>query len=270
MGRALLALTSKAVAADQLERSAIIFSPHPDDEALGCGGTIIKKKSLGASVKLVHMTDGAAPTHADAVTRDELRAIRFKEAMSAGRVLGLSESEMYFLGFPDTRLEENIRAARERVEDILLNSRPEEVFVPHRGEPFGLATDHRMTTEIVRAALEHCKMSVSVWEYPIWFWLHWPWVGLSRNSPPAFPRWAAHRNSLRLLIGLRAFIDLRHSVHIGDVLERKRAAIGQHRSQMERVSRDPRWMTLADIAGGEFLDYFRQDREFFHRYEYRP
>jgi len=38
--------------------TATVFSPHPDDETLGCGGTIIKKKRAGAEVKIFYMTDG--------------------------------------------------------------------------------------------------------------------------------------------------------------------------------------------------------------------
>ncbi len=55
-------------------RSALVFSPHPDDESLGCGGTIIKKKSLGARVKLVHMTDGSAANHDNLISSQELKA----------------------------------------------------------------------------------------------------------------------------------------------------------------------------------------------------
>jgi LmbE family N-acetylglucosaminyl deacetylase len=268
VGRRLLAWRSIEIGAGGLGRSAVVFSPHPDDESLGCGGTIVRKKAAGASVKVAHMTDGSAATH-NVVSRDELRAIRFNESINAGRALGLSERDMYFLGFDDGRLRENAAAAVGSVVEILLRDRPEEVFVPYGREPLPLAADHLATTEIVRAALARCEINVTVWEYPVWFWLHWPWVGLSRNDPSVLQAWAAHRNSLRSLFGVRAFMDLRHSVDIGGVLEQKRAALNQHRSQMERLFPDPRWVKLADISRGQFLEFFRHDREFFHQYEYK-
>jgi hypothetical protein len=43
-----------------LRRSAVVFAPHPDDETLGCGGTIVRKIRAGARVRLVVMTDGGS------------------------------------------------------------------------------------------------------------------------------------------------------------------------------------------------------------------
>src|SRR5687768_14178340 len=44
--------------ASHLARSAVVFSPHYDDETLGVGGTVIRKRDCGAIVYLVFMTDG--------------------------------------------------------------------------------------------------------------------------------------------------------------------------------------------------------------------
>jgi hypothetical protein len=55
------------------------------------------------------------------------------------------------------------------------------------------------------------------------------------------------------------------NVDIRDVLENKGAALAQHRSQMERIVADERWLTLEQIAEGEFLERFYQPREFFRR-----
>ncbi|MCI0468841.1 MAG: PIG-L family deacetylase, partial [Nitrospirae bacterium] len=41
----------------QAER-ALVLAPHPDDETLGCAGTIIKYKKSGALVNCLVMTDG--------------------------------------------------------------------------------------------------------------------------------------------------------------------------------------------------------------------
>ena len=54
---------------NELKRSAIFFSPHQDDETLGCGGTIIRKKRMGAEVKIVFMTDGCN-SHPHLITKN--------------------------------------------------------------------------------------------------------------------------------------------------------------------------------------------------------
>ena len=58
-----------------LAASAIVFSPHQDDETLGCGGTIARKKEAGAEVKVVFMTDGSL-SHHRFIAQDELIELR--------------------------------------------------------------------------------------------------------------------------------------------------------------------------------------------------
>jgi LmbE family N-acetylglucosaminyl deacetylase len=76
-------------------------------------------------------------------------------------------------------------------------------------------------------------------------------------------------NSLLSFFGVRALVDLKYSVHIGDVLEEKRAALAEHKSQMEHLIPDARWVTLRQLSYGEFLACFYQDREFFRRYDFQ-
>jgi LmbE family N-acetylglucosaminyl deacetylase len=264
--RRLLSAASAEVAETELGRSALVFSPHPDDESLACGGTIIKKKRAGASVKLVHMTDGSG-SHDHIISKQELKAIRKGESLEAARVLGVDGT--YFLDFEDRMLSENIAAAAGRVLEIFRQEKPEEVFVPYCQEPNRQAADHVAATKIVLAALGRHQRRVTVWEYPVWFWLHWPWVGLGRSCPPIRRR-HVFKNCLRWFFGARAFVDLRYSVDIADVREKKLAALAEHKSQMQQLLPDPRWATLGQVANGDFLECFQQDREFFRRYTFKP
>jgi LmbE family N-acetylglucosaminyl deacetylase len=251
-----------------LNRRAIVFSPHPDDECLACAGTILRKKKAGASVKVVQMTDGQAATHANLITRSELRDRRRAEALNAGRVLGLDESDTYFLNYEDGRLSDYFAAAAETAAQILEREQPDEVFIPYAREPINLAADHVATTRIVNTALSFIGRSMIVWEYPVWFWMHWPWVPMRQGRPPIINTRSVVENSVQALFGARAFADLRYSVDISDVIDLKRAALAQHRSQMERIVPDPRWLTLSQIASGEFLARFDYQREFFRRWEF--
>jgi LmbE family N-acetylglucosaminyl deacetylase len=70
--RKLLRHTCKEYNETHLKKTALIFSPHFDDETLGCGGMIIKKKQIGAKVKIVFMTDGSK-SHNHLISEKELQ-----------------------------------------------------------------------------------------------------------------------------------------------------------------------------------------------------
>jgi LmbE family N-acetylglucosaminyl deacetylase len=263
LARSLLERAARQVPDSELGRGALVFSPHPDDESLGCGGTILKKKKAGATVKLVHVSDGGGST--TLIPRDQLIAMRRQESRNAGRVLGVDD--IYFLDLPDGQLGENMPAAIERVAGILRQESPEEIFVPYIREPMKQAADHVAVTNIVLAALRRQPKPVTVWEYPVWFWLHWPWVSFSQDTPPLKPKHIL-KNSLLAHFGARAFLDLKHKVNIVEVLQQKRAAIAEHKSQTEKLFDHPSWITLEQLSNGELMDCFYQEYEFFRCYLY--
>lgn len=246
---------------ENLRKSAIVFSPHQDDETLGCGGTIIRKKQAGADVKLVFMTDGSG-SHAHLMNAQKLKEIRRDEAVEAAAVLGLDrQKDVFFLEFKDGGLKFNQQKALPKILDILADVCPEEVFIPYSKEE---PPDHWVTNQIVQSALQKSVLNLTVYEYPIWFWRQWPWTSFIGRPREIL---SCLKNTWSSGFGYKFLTDLKCSVYIGDVLEQKRTALKQHRSQMQRLVDDPRWMTLGDLSKGEFLDCFFQEYEFFHRSE---
>lgn len=243
-----------------LRRPAIVFAPHQDDETLGCGGTILRKKAAGADVTLVFMTDGRQ-SHGHIIPVEQLTAVRQQEAISAGKMLGIEETQIHFLGFEDGNLKNRHEEAVGAILKILHTCRPEQVFIPYRQEP---PADHVATNEIVLAALKACGRNVGVYEYPVWFWHHWPWVSLRKRL--VFASRSAVKNTAVATLGLPLFRDFRHAVYIGDLLADKQAVLEQYRSQMTRLIPDPRWQTLHDVANGEFLACFFQEHEMFYQW----
>jgi len=237
-----------------LERSAIIFSPHPDDETLGCGGTIIRKKRAGADVSIVYMADGRR-SHSHLIPENELKSIRVNEALAASQKLGVEEKDVQFLEFKDSELGNNQESAILKVIDILLQIKPDEIFIPYHRDDH---PDHSATNSIVVSALQTYGRQLVVNEYPVWFWRHWPWV---RCSDIRF-------GIKSISSGLNLLKDFHCSVYIADVLELKHAALSQHRSQMTRLIPDPQWGTLSDLSYGEFLECFFQDHEIYYRYPF--
>lgn len=243
------------VSPDAIARSGVVFSAHPDDETLGCGGTLVKKRLAGAPVKIAFMTDGRT-SHGHLMPADQLTVLRAREAVSAARVLGLEECDVCFLGFPDGRLREHQAAARERVQEILSADRPEEVFIPYSRDN---TADHIATHRIVAAALRNLSLPVTVYEYPVWFWHHWPWVRVACGQDGL----RVLRDSFSAGFGWRLLSTFRNYVSVADVLDRKRLSLEQHASQMTRLVPDPRWKTLHDVGGGDFLKCFFQPWEVF-------
>ncbi|RKH60518.1 PIG-L deacetylase family protein [Corallococcus aberystwythensis] len=255
MQRMALERRARAFDADALRRPAMVFAPHPDDETLGCGGTILQKRRVGAAVRIVCLTDGAG-SHPDLLTHDELKAVRAREVRGAAKVLGVEERDVFLLGFPDRELDACLEAAVARVAELLWRHRPEQLFVPYaRGEH----RDHVSTNHIVREAVARVGLPVTLFEYAVWAWRHWPMVGFGWTWRPALAGAVSAR------VGLRMARQFRTKVLIRDVLAQKRAALARHASQMERRDAQPRWHTLEDVDGGQFLACFFEDYELYRR-----
>ena len=249
---------------DQTGRVALLFAPHPDDETLGCGGTILHKTRAGAAVHVIFMTDGGS-SHAHLMPPEQLRPLRRREALAACRELGVPAQNVHFLGFPDGALASHQPQAVAQVRSLLRELAPRQVFVPYQREH---PPDHRAAHRIVLAALQMEKATLSVYEYPVWFWYHWPWIGLRGRGGYREPR-TLLKNTLTAWLGLRLLKDFNTAVDIGDCIEQKKLALAQHTSQMTRLLPDPRWLTLADVADGQFLACSLQNHEIFHTYRFQ-
>jgi LmbE family N-acetylglucosaminyl deacetylase len=245
-------------AALELGASAVVFAPHPDDEVLGCGGTIALKRASAAHVHVAIMTDGRT-SHASLIDANALIAMRRAEALEASRALGLDPSSYTFLEFEDGRLADRFELAQQRVGEVLRQVRPEQVFVPHRLDRL---RDHVATYDIVRAAVRESGRRVMLLEYPVWLWNSWPWT--CERSSLAADMWRLPR-SLRdgaaITLGCRVRVDVRA------VLSSKRRALDCYRSQTQRHGGDPRWPVLSDVAAGTFVDRFFSGTELFRASE---
>lgn len=248
----------------QLQAAAIVFAPHQDDETLGCGGAIIQKKRAGAAVKIVFMTDGSA-SHRHLMAQAALKRLRVNEALAACQVLGVASSDVIFLDYEDGRLQAEQASAIDTVVAILRHQQPQAVFVPYYRD---LTPDHVATNAIVLAAVRQWQQPVTVYEYPVWAWHHWPWVSLPLGRGRGLKTILHH--SLQAWFGLRLLRDFRAYMPINEVMAQKRQALEQHRSQMNRPCSHPNWITLHEVSNGEFLDCFFQAGELFRCYQLNP
>ena len=76
----------------------LVIAPHPDDEVLGCGGTIVKHVSSGDVVYLCIVTKPYPPDWPEAEIKP-----RKAEVLRVNKILGIKKT--YFLDFPALRLD---------------------------------------------------------------------------------------------------------------------------------------------------------------------
>ena len=136
----------------------LVVAPHPDDEAVGCGGTLAVHALDGDDVRAIFLTSGEGGGHGRPPS--ETAAVREREAKDAAAVLGLSSIE--FWGEPDGRLRANASVVG-RLRELLGDWRPQVVYVTHDAE---MHRDHRAAARIVNAAARN--RAVLVRQFEVW------------------------------------------------------------------------------------------------------
>lgn len=232
-GRPLLLSRAEDMTSQTATRSCLVLAPHPDDETLGCGATIMRKLAAGTSVHIVVAADGRYAYPASKWSADELNEIREHEARRACAILGLPCENLAFLRFEDCRLAEHRRVLRDRLFDIRDAVNPEEIFV---SSIIDNHPDHRILAELGRELMQARRDRFPVlYEYPIWFWDPRSW-------------------RIARLLELRPRI-----VRMEEFRTRKREAIAAYRSQVTNSIGETR---RAPLRRG-FLRQFLQAEEIF-------
>jgi LmbE family N-acetylglucosaminyl deacetylase len=249
---------------EELCEHTVVLAPHQDDETLGCGGTIARKRNLGARVRIIFMTDGSR-SHEGFMSREELARLRAEEAVAACETLGVPRRDVSFLGIENGELEKPDQRERalSALMTILAADPPRQVFIPYHREP---PPDHYVTTAIAIEALDRLEINASVWEYPIWFWHFWPFSWDRADSLRALAR-RYKQTVVRTGPMLR---DLRTGVAIDHVIDVKRAALRTHATQTARRNGSPTWPILDDVCDGAFTELFFQSHELFHERRRAP
>jgi len=144
-------------------RRVLVLAPHPDDETLGCGGSLILLRERGAEIKVLFLTKGekADPTVKDP---EEYAVIRQEEAMAALTTLGISDYR--FLGHPDRGLYTNFHKCLQDVKDCVSHYKPDTLYCP---SPLELNPDHRVAATISVLLFRECKINIAFYEISVPF-----------------------------------------------------------------------------------------------------
>lgn len=140
----------------------LIISPHPDDEAIGCGGTILHHVVQGDKPRVIFLTSGEHGGHGTPPA--ETAKLRESEAASAAAVLGVESID--FWRMPDGKVKAT-PAAVERLRAVIERWNPAVIYAPHEDESH---PDHRAAARIVRTAVSSLRSGLNplVRMYEVW------------------------------------------------------------------------------------------------------
>lgn len=119
-----------------MSERVLVIAPHPDDETLGCGGTLLRMLESGAVLGWLIVTSISEETGFSA-HRVQSRDV---EIAKVGELLGFSE--VFNLSLPTRQLDAVPMAELvEQFSQVFRAFKPEHVFLPHRSD---VHSDHRV------------------------------------------------------------------------------------------------------------------------------
>ena len=128
---------------------SLIVSPHPDDEVLGAGGTLLKRTKSGNKiawliVSAMLLDHGWKKKQIDKRKREIKKVSRF-----------FKFSNVYELNFPTEKLDSVPRHILvKNISDIFKSYKPNEIFVPHISD---VHSDHKVVSEAVSTCTKNFR-----------------------------------------------------------------------------------------------------------------
>ena len=210
-----------------MSEKVLVIAAHPDDEVLGCGGTICKHTDNGDCVNVIIVSEGITSRESkrDKVLSGKLIDDLHNSSKNVATILGVEN--VYFLGLPDNRLDSIDRIELTKIfEDYISRIDPSIIYTHHCGD---VNIDHRRIHESVITACRptpnnHVKkilsfeiLSSTEWQGP--------------NSMPHFiPNWY---------------------IEINNQLDRKLKALNEYSSEMRN------WPHSRSIEASKYLAKLR-------------
>lgn len=131
-----------------MEKNTLVVAAHPDDEVLGCGGTIAKMASQGVLVNIAFLADGVSSRKSPQKDQQKELSDRRAAAKKACDILGAKS--VFFGEFPDNKMDVPALLDIVRtVENLISEYQPDTLLTHHGGD---VNIDHRRTHEAVVAA----------------------------------------------------------------------------------------------------------------------
>ncbi|MFA7078484.1 MAG: PIG-L deacetylase family protein [Syntrophomonas sp.] len=212
--------------------TVMVFAPHPDDDIIGCGGSIARHVQQGKPVSIVYMSSGEAGSLQH--KSEDLARLREGEATAAAHSLGVTD--LTFLHFPDGYLEFN-KESLGCIVTLLRAKKPSLIYLPHSQDA---VPDHQITNRLV---LEGCRRAAGPW----------------------FPEYGKEVWQIKTVFGYEIWTPLQsvgYSENISSFMSDKLAALRMHKSQIDGIAYDQAIQGLNRYRGimtgkGDYCECFQ-------------
>lgn len=127
-------------------RNILVIAPHPDDETLGCGGTILKHKAQGGSIFWMVVTNILMKEGYTAEVIDR----RQQEIDAVAKEYGFTKT--FKLDFPTIKLDTlPLWDLIEKINRVIIEVQPNIIYLPNESD---VHSDHRITFDASIGAMK--------------------------------------------------------------------------------------------------------------------
>ena len=125
-----------------MKNKVLVVVAHPDDEVIGCGGTLLRHAENGDDIFIIYMTDGESSRKLKNINKRKL------SAKKVCQILNVKKS--YFFNFPDNSMDSiPILKIIKKIEVIIKKIKPNIIYTHHYGD---LNIDHKIVNQALLTA----------------------------------------------------------------------------------------------------------------------
>jgi LmbE family N-acetylglucosaminyl deacetylase len=143
----------------------VVFAPHPDDELIAVGGTLLKWIEKGHEIHIIYVSDGRTAytferkrgnlieAKETQITEEELATVRKDEIQTVRKFIGLPKENIYVLDYPSHQLRKYSEKAIKEVKVIIRDA--DRIVIPSNNNSH---TDHQNTYKIATSAAKELNL----------------------------------------------------------------------------------------------------------------
>ncbi len=241
-------------------KSILLFTPHPDDDAFCCGGTLALLARNGNTIRVVIYTNDDKGSYDPEMTGERLARIRKAEEEEGNRLLGIPKENLVWMGHHDGLLEYvDARRLVEQATEIIRRYRPDLVMTVDPGSEYVRwhKTDHRMaamnTLDAIRAA-----------EFHLYFPNQRLQLGLEPWKVPAMMFYYVTEKDANMWVNIDSVMDKKEAAGLAHVSQWE-PAMSKYRPDWASADKEKARAELRSIImqkNGHWVEAFRWATEF--------